>query len=248
MIGFAGALPILRTEVTALYIVYILFFHSSPLSHRLKLPQDARWGQGGREMADIGLWIGIALSIPLSILANILTPRLLSYLERRKVLKTTKTRQQEQLIFDRTRAFKSGKRDRYAFYFVCAASAIFCMIAASALFVLMCILPMTLDNILVCAAIAVVTLGLALSLILGIHITSYNIENFEDYEQRLRERWPVCRKLFEKRRECVSLPPNSKSVMTRRNFCQTKSIASLPYEFDCLSSQRLRIAQDICWG
>jgi hypothetical protein len=141
-------------------------------------------------MNDLGFWLGLALSIPLSILGNILTPKLVAYLERRKVVKTTRSRRQETMVYERTRAFKNGTRDRYPFYFLCATSSVLCAIAASTLIALLLLLPLGLDIRVAGWALAMALAFLSLTLLLGIHITAYNLKNFADYERRFKERWP----------------------------------------------------------
>jgi len=83
----------------------------------------------------IGLWVGIislVLAIPLGIASNLLTTRLLSYLERRRLIKARKTRQQALQVYKRIRAFQEGRRDKYPFYILLASSAVLCAIASSA--------------------------------------------------------------------------------------------------------------------
>jgi hypothetical protein len=79
----------------------------------------------------VGVVIGLVLAIPLSIAANLLTPRWISFLEKRKLIKRHKTRQQALQIYNRIRAFKEGRRDKYPFYLLLASSAVICAIAAS---------------------------------------------------------------------------------------------------------------------
>src|SRR2546429_2579145 len=83
---------------------------------------------------DIALWIGVAslvLAVPLGIASNLLTPRLISYLEKRKLIKTHKTRQQALQIYSRIRAFREGRRDKYPYYILLGSSAVLLAVAAS---------------------------------------------------------------------------------------------------------------------
>jgi hypothetical protein len=141
-------------------------------------------------MLELNFWLGLALSIPLSILANVFTPKLLSYLERRKILKTHRTRSKEKEMVERAREFKSGKRDKYAYYFLCALGSIFFMIVGSSVTLVLLLTSPNLDNLLIGVAVIAASLVLCASLFMSIHITGYNIDNFADCERRFKERWP----------------------------------------------------------
>jgi hypothetical protein len=70
-------------------------------------------------VVDLGFWMGItalALAIPLGIASNLLTSRLVAYLERRRLIKTHKTREQAIQTYKRIKAFHEGKRDKYPYY------------------------------------------------------------------------------------------------------------------------------------
>jgi hypothetical protein len=71
---------------------------------------------GGAANNGISFWLGITalvLAVPMGITSNLLTPRLVSYLEKRKLIKARKTREQALQIYNRIKAFREGKRDRY---------------------------------------------------------------------------------------------------------------------------------------
>jgi hypothetical protein len=64
-------------------------------------------------------WLGItslALSIPTGIAANLLTPRLVAYWEKRKLLKSNRTKEQDLAAYRGIEAFKNGSRDKYPIY------------------------------------------------------------------------------------------------------------------------------------
>src|SRR5580704_10589143 len=81
----------------------------------------------------ITLIVGIPVAYGIAILANMHTPRLVQFLDRRNLLKTHKTRKQALRVFCRIRDFREGTRDRYAHYIILASSAIVCAVAASML-------------------------------------------------------------------------------------------------------------------
>ena len=87
---------------------------------------------------DITFWIGVislVLSFPLTIAANLATPRVLSYLEKRRLIKAGKTRKEALLWYNYLRAYHEGRRDKYPYYIVLAASAVLFAIASSTLFI-----------------------------------------------------------------------------------------------------------------
>jgi hypothetical protein len=75
--------------------------------------------------------VGWLLAVPIGIASNLLTSRLTSYLEKRKLIKAHKTRQQALQIYNRIRAFREGRRDKYAYYILLGSSAVILAVAAS---------------------------------------------------------------------------------------------------------------------
>jgi hypothetical protein len=66
----------------------------------------------------LGDWIGIislVLAIPLGIATNLLTPRLVDCLGRRKLIKTTRTKEQELKAYRQVEAFKLGLQGQVSF-------------------------------------------------------------------------------------------------------------------------------------
>ena len=90
---------------------------------------------------DSQFWLGVIITVVvglpgayvIGILANMHTPRLVHFLESRKLLKTHKTRQQALRVFNRIKEFRDGTRDRYPFYILLASAAVVCAIIASTL-------------------------------------------------------------------------------------------------------------------
>ena len=54
--------------------------------------------------------IALFLTIPLGIASNLLTPRLISYLERRRLIKTQQSRKEALVIYNRIKAFHAQER------------------------------------------------------------------------------------------------------------------------------------------
>jgi hypothetical protein len=73
---------------------------------------------------DISTWLGVAffvLSIPTGIAVNLLTPRVVGYLEKRRLIKSNRTKEQDIAAYRSIEAFKKGTRDKYAAYVALAA-------------------------------------------------------------------------------------------------------------------------------
>ena len=83
---------------------------------------------------DSQFWLGVIVTVILglpgayviAILANMHTPRLVEFLESRRLLKKHKTRKQALEMFNRVKAFRDGTRDRYPFYILLATAALIC--------------------------------------------------------------------------------------------------------------------------
>jgi hypothetical protein len=71
--------------------------------------------------------------VPLGIVSGLLTPRVVAYLERRKLLKTYRTKAQDLIAYQRIEDFRSGKRDRYPSYILLAVGAVINFVAFVAL-------------------------------------------------------------------------------------------------------------------
>jgi fumarate reductase subunit D len=150
---------------------------------------------------DSHFWLGVIFGLPfaygVAILANMHTPRLVHYLQSRKLLKTVKTREQAIEGFNRIKAFRDGTRDRYPYYILLASSAVVCAIITSTLLLLLLIivfrneLPLVILSqneislaiptffLVMFAAIPALVMVLFL---LGIYATARQIERFEDYK------------------------------------------------------------------
>jgi hypothetical protein len=72
----------------------------------------------------ITLIVGIPGGYLIGILANLHAPRLIEFLDRRKLFKTYKTKKQALRVFTRIKNFRSGKKDRYPFYIIVSAAGV----------------------------------------------------------------------------------------------------------------------------
>jgi membrane protein DedA with SNARE-associated domain len=140
----------------------------------------------------IGIILGMPVAYIIGVLAHMHTPRVVQFLDRRKLLKTHKTRQQALKMFSRIEAFRNGTSDKYNFYILLASSAIVCAILASTLILIISIqvheypVPIEYGFVAVLAALA---MSLTLILLAGIYETGRRIERFDDYKKEFEERW-----------------------------------------------------------
>jgi hypothetical protein len=152
---------------------------------------------------NIDRWIGIvglifgALGIVVDVASPLFTPRLISYLEKRKLIKTHKTRQQALQIYNRIRAFREGRRDKYPFYVLLGSSAVLFAIAASTIIIVVLIVspdfpsPVLLGfpYTVLALLIAFVCSMMSIALLAGIYETARQLERFDDYKKEFEERW-----------------------------------------------------------
>ncbi|HEX3936564.1 MAG TPA: hypothetical protein VHX43_03585 [Xanthobacteraceae bacterium] len=98
---------------------------------------------------DFSAWVSILaliLAIPLGVASNLLAYRFSSFLERRKLIKTHKTRQQALQGYERIKAFHEGRRDRYPYYMLLMGSSFLIAIAAASIVVIILIISPKFEN------------------------------------------------------------------------------------------------------
>jgi hypothetical protein len=137
----------------------------------------------------IGMFLGVPVAYLAGILAHMHAIRFGRFLDNRKLLKKAKTRQQALVVFNRIKAFKENKRDRYPFYLIWASGAVISAILASTV-VLVCIeLDLSLDKRLLLSYLALMLAVMSVVLVFAIKETARQIERFDDYEKEFIERW-----------------------------------------------------------
>jgi hypothetical protein len=138
----------------------------------------------------ITLIVGIPIAYGLALLANLHTPRLVQFLDRRKLLKTHKTKKQALAVFNRIKAFREGKRDRYPFYIILAGAAISLSTGGSTL-ILISVLQQeaSLEFRVILFVLALISILIALLILTGIYETARQIERFDDYEAEFKNKW-----------------------------------------------------------
>ena len=65
--------------------------------------------------ASVGI-IGLVLAVPVGVMSHVLGHRFLLYLEKQKLVRGDRTRQQAVSMYKRIKSFHNGNKDRYAFY------------------------------------------------------------------------------------------------------------------------------------
>jgi hypothetical protein len=138
----------------------------------------------------ITLIVGIPGAYLIGILANLHTPRLIEFLDRRKLLKTHKTKKQALRVFNRIKNFRSGKRDRYPFYIIVSAAGVVSGVAASSIVVIAVLMPdLWWESRTVLFLFAVLVAILSFICFAGIYETARQIERFDDYEAEFKKKW-----------------------------------------------------------
>jgi Mg2+/citrate symporter len=137
----------------------------------------------------LGLLLGTIFSIPAGIVAILLAARVTSYLERRKLIKTRKTRQQALQIYKRMRAFREGKRDKYPYYMVLVSLAIVCAIVASTIVIGILLISPEFHNAMIWSLTAFALSMLSALFLVSIYETARQLERFDDYKKEFEQRW-----------------------------------------------------------
>jgi hypothetical protein len=148
-------------------------------------------------------WLAITfflLSIPASIGANLLTPRLVAYLERRKLIKSNRTQEQDLKAFRSIEAFKNGSRDRYPAYIAMAVVSVFFFIGSATCVILGAlehpsaapdgetILLVWQRPMFIYLLAAIFFLVSVLFLIIIVE-TARRLDRFDEYKAELRKKW-----------------------------------------------------------
>ena len=138
-------------------------------------------------------WGTVLLSIPLGIASgiasNLLTPRLLRFLENRKLIKRTKSKQQALQHYERIKALREGRQDKYAYYVLLAGLSVLSAIASSTIFICIFISPPFFELFVVWLLTALLLALLSVIFLAGIYETSRRIIQFDRYKAELEEQW-----------------------------------------------------------
>lgn len=142
----------------------------------------------------LGAGLGVLFSMPIAyligILSNVHAIRFMQFRDNRKLLKKAKTKQQALLIFNRIKAFKEGKRDRYPFYMILASSSVCCSVLAATLILIdVDRQDFSFEVRTVLALLALMAALMTVACLFGIYEHARQIERFDDYRKEFQERW-----------------------------------------------------------
>jgi hypothetical protein len=138
---------------------------------------------------NIDFFLGVLISIPIGFAVNLFTPRILDYLQKRKVISSLRSREFAQLEYDRIKAFKTGKKDRHAYYLLMAASAVISAIVASTALLFAILSPFDLPGKIMAALFAVLAGFYCIKLMVDFYQTIVQVENFEGYQRKFKNKW-----------------------------------------------------------
>jgi membrane glycosyltransferase len=138
----------------------------------------------------IGDWfslIALVLSFPLAVAGTLFAPRLLRFLENRKLIKTKKTKQQALQHYQHIKALREGSKDKYAYYILLLGLSVLSAIAASTIIISTFIFAPLFYLILLLFAIAFAFMSAIF--LAAIYETSRRIKQFDRYKAELEEQW-----------------------------------------------------------
>jgi hypothetical protein len=140
--------------------------------------------------AALGVLFGAPVAYLIGILSNMHAIRFMQFRDNRKLLKKAKTRQQALLIFQRIKAFREGKRDKYPFYMILASSAVCCSTLAGTFIVIDVIRQdFSFEFRTVLGLLALIAVLMTVAFLAGIYEHARQIERFDDYKKEFEARW-----------------------------------------------------------
>jgi hypothetical protein len=140
--------------------------------------------------AALGVVLGMPVAYLIGILSNVHAIRFMQFRDNRKLLKKAKTRQQALLIFNRIKAFKEGKRDRYPFYMILASTAVCCSTLAATLILINVIRQdLSFEIRVVLGLSTLLAVLVTIAALAGIYEHARQIERFDDYKNEFEARW-----------------------------------------------------------
>jgi hypothetical protein len=145
-----------------------------------------------------GEWLSIialVLAVPLGISSNLLTPRLLAYLKKRRLVKESNTRQEAIRRYKLVKSLHNRTRDRYAYYLQQVGWAvIFMVVAAICTIVLVLVNPTfgtSVPDLTIVTLLVLAIFGATISVVLMLvfYEVSRQVDQFEEYQKEFEEKW-----------------------------------------------------------
>jgi hypothetical protein len=135
----------------------------------------------------------IILSIPLAIAANLLTRKVDAFLDKRRLTKTNRSKEQELANYKRVEDFKYGARDRYPFYILLATGAVISALGSASCLMLVILKYWDVDfpsfPFVLAPLFTFVFAIFAVVFMVTIAETARHIEQFEEYQAEIRKKW-----------------------------------------------------------
>jgi uncharacterized membrane protein YoaT (DUF817 family) len=96
-------------------------------------------------------------------------------------------------VFNRIKDFRTGKRDRYAFYILFGTASVICAIFAATLFLIVSIqngatYPLSIEYGMV-VLVAIIAILFGIIFLTGIYETARQLERFDEYKAELEATW-----------------------------------------------------------
>jgi hypothetical protein len=148
------------------------------------------------------IWVQLAanaaLTLVLGVVAILITPvaarAIIALFERQRTSHSLKRKTRELADYARIKAFHEGKKDKYFFYvYVGTISIGFAIMAATSFIVTIIYMSKEnyfLDGVIVGYLVGIICVLISILSLAGLQYTATNLEKFDEYEKRVKERWP----------------------------------------------------------
>jgi preprotein translocase subunit SecY len=134
-----------------------------------------------------GVVLGIPVTFIIHILANLFHPRLVAFLDSRRIAKIRRSKTQALSAYTRIKAFHDGTRDRYPFYIMLSSASVISAIAASTCIVIIFTLkPDDPTYLIILAIFFALLMFLWLAVVQG---TEHATEHFDEYRKQVERQW-----------------------------------------------------------
>jgi MFS family permease len=144
------------------------------------------------QMWSIGDWfslITLLLSFPLAVAGTLFAPRLLRFLENRKLIKTNKSKQQALQHYQHIKALHEGRRDKNAFYILLLGLSVLSAIAASTILISTFIFAPVGNLLFLLLVLAFALAFMSVIFLAAMYETSRRIDQFDRYKAEIEEQW-----------------------------------------------------------
>jgi len=134
-----------------------------------------------------GVVLGIPVTFIITILANLFYPRLVAFLDSRRIAKIRRSKTQALRAYARIKAFRDGTRDKYPFYILLSSAGVISAIAASTCIVIIFILKPEDPTFPILLAIFFALLMFVW--LVGLYANAHATDHFDDYRKQVERQW-----------------------------------------------------------